>query len=344
MKNLLVLSFLLTAFTSLGQIGGNYSFGHLNLPFSARNLALGGDYISISDEDISSTALNPALLNEKHHKQIAFNQSLMAGGLKSSMLNFGWNLKDQIMTGVHLRYIGYGTFLRTDQFGNELGDFHPFDYDLSFSAVKPMTPRWKVGASLRMISSKIDIYNAIGLSIDMGAHYHNEDQQLSAAFLVKNAGYQLKGYTKDTRSPLPVQVQAAVSKKLAHAPFRFSLVAHHLNIWDLTYNDPNAQPTIDALTGDTIPVPTANTIEKIARHFSYQAEILLSKNLHINAGFDYHQRKEMRLASKPGMAGFSFGVSMWFKRIMIDYGFGIVSSAGYQHMITLQTNLDQWRR
>lgn len=344
MRKILALTILLSSWTSFGQIGGNYSFGHLNLPFSARNLALGGDFISVSDKDITSTALNPALLNKDHHKQIAFNQALMAGGLKSSMLNFGWNLKDKIMTGVNFRYIGYGSFLRTDEFGNELGDFHPFDYDLSFSGVRAMTPKWNVGASLRFISSKIDIYNSLGLSLDMGAYYKDEDRLLSAAFLVKNAGYQIKGYNKGVHSPLPIQVQAAITKKLAHAPFRFTLLGHHLNIWDLTYNDPNALPTIDALTGDTLPVKRANGIEKVARHFSYQAEILLGNNLHVNAGFDYHQRKEMRLESKPGMAGFSFGVSMWFKRFMVDYGFGVVSSAGFQHMITLQTNLDQWRR
>lgn len=344
MKKLLVLSILLASVNTYAQMGGNYSFGYLNLPFSARNLALGGDFIGISDQDITSSALNPALLNKEHHKQIAFNQALMAGGIKASMLNFGWNYKDKIRTGVNLRYIGYGGFIRTDEYGTEIGDFHPFDYDLSFSGAKPMTPHWTVGASLRMISSKIDIYKALGLSLDMGAHYQNEDKLLWASFLVKNAGFQIKGYNKGVHSPLPVQVQASISKKLAHAPFRFSLVGHHLNTWDLTYNDPNAQPTIDALTGDTIPVPRANGIEKAARHLSYQAEILLGKNLHVNAGFDYHQRREMRLVSKPGMAGFSFGVSMWFKRIMVDYGFGIVSSAGFQHMITLQTNLDQWRR
>jgi len=136
----------------------------------------------------------------------------------------------------------------------------------------------------------------------------------------------------------------AFSYKLNHAPFRFSLLAHHLNKWDITYNDPNLKPTIDQLTGDTIPVKYAGFGEKLARHFTYQVEILISKNIHLRGGFDYHRRQEMKLEERPGMAGFTMGLGLYFKKISIDYGFSIYSRAGFNNMLTLSTNLSHWRK
>src|SRR5690554_7802460 len=83
-----------------------------------------------------------------------------------------------------------------------------------------------------------------------------------------------------------------VSHKLEHAPFRFSIVAHHLNTWDLSYNDPNAKPTTDPLTGELVPVEKAGFGEKLGRHFIFQVETLIGKAVRVRAAFDYNQRRE----------------------------------------------------
>ena len=163
--------------------------------------------------------------------------------------------------------------------------------------------------------------------------------------MVKNAGVQFNTYTAEgTKASLPAEFQMALSYKLPHAPFRVSLLAHHLNKWDLTYNDPSLVPTIDPLSGDTIPVPRANFLEKTARHFTYQVEALISKNINFRVGFDYHRRKELALSQRPGVAGLSFGLGLKFNKFSLDYGFIIYSRAGYNNMFTLSTNLSKWRK
>ena len=112
----------------------------------------------------------------------------------------------------------------------------------------------------------------------------------------------------------------------------------------MTYTDPNAQPTVDMLTGDTIPVKRAGFFEKLGQHFTYQLEVLATKNIHIRAGFDYYTRQSMKLESRPGIAGFSFGFGLYFKKFSIDYGFTTFSRAGFNNMLSISANIGKIKK
>ena len=307
-------------------------------------MALGTDIISIQDGDQNLAVLNPAVLNDKMHNSLATNQALLPSGINYGMFNYARSLKNDLTGMGHIRYVDYGKMVRRDEIGNEQGVFKPMDFIIGASIGKSFAPNWSVGLGVNLLYSQLESYSSFGANIDMGVLYHNEEKLFSAGMVAKNAGIQFKGYTKSNRDPLPVEFQAAFTKKLRYAPFRFSLLAHHLNRFDLSYNDPTLQPTFDALTGDTIPVPRASIAEKIAQHFTYQVEILLTENFHLRTAFDYLKRQEMKLVSRPGLSGFSFGVGVAFKRFSIDYGALIHSRAGSQHMISLRSQLDKWRK
>mgnify|MGYP001330380297 FL=1 len=51
----------------------NTSYNSLNAHSSSRVLSMGGDVISIFDNDVSLANFTPSLLNENMDKQIAFN-------------------------------------------------------------------------------------------------------------------------------------------------------------------------------------------------------------------------------------------------------------------------------
>lgn len=341
---LLCLFFLFTGF-SYSQTGGSFAFPFIDLTYNARSAGLGGDFISAFDQDINMGVANPSLLNPSMAKSIGFNQALLAGGINYGMVNYAFN-KEQLGTfSTYIQYISYGKFQRTAVNGIIEGTFSPFEMVAGGGYGKQLNPRISVGANAKFIYSQLETYTSFGAAIDLAGTYYNEDKGFLVTAIVKNGGVQFNSYVKESnRAALPVEFQLATSYKLAHAPFRFSLLAHHLNKWDLTYNDPNAQPTIDALTGDTIPVPKAGFMEKVGRHFTYQVETLISKNIHIRTGFDYQRRKELMLETRPGLAGFSFGLGLYFKKFSIDYGFLIYSRAGFNNMLTLTTNLEKWRK
>ena len=345
MRATLILLFLFITFNSNSQLGGNYAFSFIDLAYNARSAALGGNYISVKDGDLNIGINNPSLLNSEMTKKVSLSQSLMSGGINYGMTDYAFQLKDIGVMSTYIKYVNYGKFNRTSINGTSEGTFTPFEMVMGAGLGRSINERISVGGNLNFIFSQLEGYSSFGVGIDLAGTYYDEDKRILVTAMAKNAGVQFNAYAKNgNRAPLPTDFQLATSYKLEHAPFRFTLLAHHLNKWDLTYNDPTLVPTIDPLTGDTNAVERAGVVEKIARHFTYQLEAPLSKNFHLRIGFNYHRRKELGLETRPGAAGFSFGTALYFKKFSLDYGFVVYSSAGFNNMISFTVNMDKWRK
>lgn len=315
------------------QTGGIYSFQNLNMNYSARAMSLGGDVISIVDPDLNFALSNPALLQVKSSGFGSLSQSIMASGVNTGLLTYGQQF-GKYMTAAHFRYVSYGKMKRTDVNGTDLGSFSPGDFILGVSGNKAINERMYVGATLNFLYAQLDSYTSFGNSIDVGGYYYDPEKRLAVAGVVKNLGIQWKSFNGD-RNPLPLEVQLGLTHKLAHAPFRFSIVAQHLQKWDLTYFDPNAKDRVDPLTGDTIHPKKENFLGKTARHGKLQVEILFGTKFSIQTAFDYQRRKELALTGRGGLSGFSFGCSFNLKRFRIDYGWYVYSVAGGQHGLSI---------
>lgn len=340
----LIIILCLIPFVTFGQTGGKNAFPFLDLPDNARSAALGRKFITAFDDDINTGIQNPASFNSEMDNSIGFNQALLAGGINHGMVAYAKDIKNVGTAALHLRYVAYGKMDRTDVNGENIGTFSAGDFALGGSVGRTLNENLSIGATFNIIWSQLESYNSMGLSVDIAGMYRSLNERTTVSAVVRNAGVQLTTYTEDIRAPLPIQAMLGFSHKLEHAPFRFSVVAHHLNKWDLTYNDPNAQPTTDPLTGEYVPVETAGFGEKLGRHFIVQVETLIGKTVRIRGAFDYNQRREMLVQNRPGMGGFSFGAGMNFKRFTVDYGLFIFSSAGFNNMISLRTDFDKWRK
>lgn len=344
MKRLLLLFIIFLSTGVFAQIGGNYSFPFIDLSYNARSLGLGGDFITGRDQDINMGIENPSLLNSEMNSAIGFNHALMAGGINYGMVNYGYDLSFGTMA-TYIKYVSYGTMDRTAINGIKEGTFSPIEMVVGSGVGKTINKRLSVGANLNFIYSQLETYNAFGASIDFAGTIRDDEKGYLVTALAKHVGVQFDSYVQDgQRNSLPIEFQLAGAYKIPHAPFRFTVLAHHLNTWDLSYTDPDAQPTVDALTGDTIPVPKAGFAEKLGRHFTIQLETIIGKNIHLRTAFDFNRRKELALATRPGAAGLSFGLGLYFKKFSLDYGFMIYSRAGFNNMITLSTHLSEWRK
>src|SRR5690554_6453573 len=328
----------------IGQTGGKNAFPFLDLPYNARAASLGRQFITAFDDDINTGIQNPASFNSQMDNSMGFNQALLAGGINHGMIVYAKYFENVGTAALHLRYVAYGKMDRTDINGEKIGTFSAGDFALGGSIGRTLNQNISIGATFNLIWSQLESYNSMGVSIDLAGMYRSESERTTVSAIVRNAGVQLSTYTEKTRAPLPIQAMLGVSHKLEHAPFRFSIVAHHLNTWDLSYNDPNAKPTTDPLSGEIVPVKKAGFGEKLGRHFIFQVETLIGKTVRIRGAFDYNQRREMLVQNRPGMGGFSFGAGLNFKRFTVDYGLYVYSSAGFNNLISLRTDFDQWRK
>ena len=86
---------------------GSSVFHFLNLPASSRLNALGGENVSIADDDISMAFANPALLTANTDKVLQLNYAYYLAGTMFGSAMYGHNYKENYFAaGVH--YLDYG--------------------------------------------------------------------------------------------------------------------------------------------------------------------------------------------------------------------------------------------
>jgi len=344
LKHTVLYILLILSLNLYAQIGGNSTYEFLNLPNSARIASLSGSIIAIKDNDLSNSFINPSLLNDSMANSIAVNYVNYYADVKMGYVSYARKYKENSNIAVGIHYINYGDFTEADETGKVTGSFKAAEYALNVMWSKPIDSMFTIGINVKPILSNLEKYTSVGIVADAGITYNNPKKLLSAAFVIKNMGTQLKPYYKGCYEPVPFEIQLGVSKKLAHAPFRFSILAHHLETPDLTYNNPNdVNNQTDPLTGETQP-KEYNLGEKIMRHIVIGTEILLTKNLYFNLGYNYQRRQEMKVEAKTGWTGLSWGLGMKISKFRFSYGRATYHIAGPSNYFSISTNISDFRK
>jgi len=324
------------------QVGGKAAYEFLNLVSSARVAALGGNLITVKDDDLSLFTQSPALLNSSMDKQLSLNYVNYFAGINYGFVAYSRSFDKYGSFAAGLQYINYGKFVRADETGEVQGEFRAGEYALHLGWAKQIDTLFSVGATLKTIYSSFDTYNSFGMALDMGATFQNLKRNFVASLVVKNAGVMIKPYTPGNHEPLPIEIQLGVSKRLEHLPFRLSIVAQHLETPDMSYIDPNtAPPAVDPLTGDSIK-PKKMIGDKIMRHFIFGGEFLPAKFLSIRFGYNYQRRQELKVATKVSTIGISWGFGIKVSKFTFSYGRATYSLAGASNHISISTNLGEF--
>ena len=343
-RNPLFWFFLISGFSAFAQIGGDNTFEFLNLTFSARAAALGGYTLPTKDDDINLVYQNPAVLSSAMHNNLSLSYVNYFSNINYGYTAYAREFKKVGMFAAGLQYLDYGRFDEADETGEKTGSFYAAEYCLHLTYARPIDSLFSVGANLKTIYSVLDDYWSGGNVIDVSGMYANDAKNFTAAIIVKNVGRQWKGYSEGVIEPMPFEVQAGITKKPKHAPFRMSFIFKHLEKWDLTYIDPANPPvTEDPITGEPVKEKKlAKFTDKLMRHIHISTEMILSKNFHIRLAYNYQRRQELQTETKPGLVGVSFGFGFKIKRFQISYGHGNYHLAGGTNNFTVTTNLSDF--
>jgi hypothetical protein len=246
------------------------------------------------------------------------------------------------MFGIGVNYINYGDFVMRDDIGNEQGTFKANENTFNFTYARPFK-QFNYGATMKLLFSNLESYRSTGIALDLGGSYTDSASGLGLSFSLLNVGSQVKTYYGNTEA-LPFEARFAVTKKLAHAPFRFTLTLHNLQKFDLTYDDElNSTNQIDLSTG--LPIKEEyNFGDKVMRHVAIGTEFLLSENLNLRVGYNHQQRRELSIEEKPGTVGFSWGFGLRIKKINMSYGSARYHLSGSTNMFSLSLNPSDFYR
>lgn len=272
------------------------AYNFLRLPVSAHAAALGGDNITIIEDDPTLIFHNPALITSVTDKSINLNYMTYMEGTKTASASFVRAYKEKGTWGVMAQYMDYGSIKEMTPDNIHTGDFSAKDIMVGGSFAYLLGKNIAGGVSAKIITSNIAGYSSMAVAVDLGLNYYLPEKGLSISAMAKNLGGQIKAYEDDFEK-IPVDVLLGVSKKLGNAPLSFSASLSGLNDWD----------------------------GGLKNHLAIGAEILLSSNMYIAGGYNFRRSNEMSIAEDEGEsshgAGLSLGGGLQLQRLKINVAY-----------------------
>ncbi|PCI93372.1 MAG: hypothetical protein COB15_16575 [Flavobacteriales bacterium] len=348
MKKIIVVFLVLISLGANAQIGGTNTYEFLNIPISARVAALGGSVIAVHDNDPTLSFTNPSLLNKEMNGMLTFSYLNYFADINHGFFSYVKDFKKAGTFSLGMKYLNGGTVLETDEGGNEFGNFSmASEYAFVIGWGKNIDSSFSVGANLKPIYSNLFTYNSAGIAMDFSATYYNKQKGFTASMLVKNVGAQLSPYVEGRdKEPIPFEIQAGISQKLKHVPFRLSVDLVQLQNWNLAYNDSVVATNNNSNLTDEDKAERNKTsfLSETFRHMVFGGEFVPSKSFMIRFGFSYKRRAELAHDVAPGLIGLSWGLGFRIKKFHISYGSAKYHLAGPSNHFTVTTNLSEYYR
>ena len=308
-----------------GQTG--QSFTSLHQPAFARIAGLGGVNASLLDAGQGFFLYNPALLSEDFNDHMALSYGILPIGPGLSNLNYSFNIDQVGSFGAGLQYVSYGSIQGFDITGRPTQEFNPSDFTLSASHARQAN-NFKLGATVKFSNTSINGYNGNALMFDLGGLFIHPEKDLTVGMVIRNLGIVTSEFSPTSKTQLPFDVQLGTSIKPEYLGVRFSVTLHHLQQWDLMFEEPE--------------VKTLNTtLDNMFRHVVIGAEILINNNLTLLTGYNQLRRQELKLENRGGFSGFSFGMALSMKYFNLDYAYGGYHVSGNTSTFTIAADLSQ---
>ena len=289
-------------------------YNFLRLPVSAHAAALGGDNISIIEDDESMIFNNPALLSSVSDKTINLNYMNYMSGANTASASFNRIIKERASVAASAQFIDYGKMKETDENNIQTGEFSAKDISIAGYFSYMLTDRLAGGITAKFITSYIGDYNSIAMGVDLGLNYYDPEKEWSVSLVAKNLGGQMKAYD-DQYDRMPIDIQLGASKRFAHMPFRISATLVDLNHLDY----------------------------KFINHLVAGVDIIISPTIWVGAGYNFRRANEMKITEADGEsshgAGLSFGAGINLERFKLNLAYGKYHVSSSSILINLAYSL-----
>lgn len=296
MKKAVFAMLMCLGWASSGAQESQTTFNFLRLPVSAHAAALGGENITIVEDDPSLLFHNPSLLTNVSDKSINLNFMSYMEGAKTASASFAKAINDKASWAVGAQYMDFGSMKEVTADNVTTGSFSAKDVLVSGSFAYVLSKHLAGGITAKFISSSIAGYNALAVGVDLGLNYYDEGRGLSVSAVARNLGGQVKAYEDDFER-MPLDLQVGVSKKLVGAPLRFSATLVKLNDWE----------------------------DGLKKHIVVGADILLSEAIYIAGGYNFGRADDMTIEdaenSSSHGAGLSLGAGLQLERFKLQMAY-----------------------
>ena len=337
LRKIIIFFCLSVTYLSIAQVGGESTYQFLNLIASPRQAALGGKVLTNVDYDVTQAIFNPATINAEMDNQLAVNYTSYLGGISYGTASYAYTIDRRTQTfHAGITYVNYGAFDGYDEAGNSTGTFSGNETALSFGyATQIGYTDFYVGANAKLITSKLEQYNSLGVATDFGLIYINDYLDFNAALVVRNLGTQITTYA-DLRERLPFEVSFGMSQRLENVPIRWHVTLENLQEWPISRPNP-ARATSD-LSGNTSS-EKIGFIGQVIRHTIIGAEVFPEGGFNIRLGYNFRRGEELRIVDQRNFSGLSAGLSIKMNKMRFSYTHAKYTSAANSNFFGLQIDL-----
>ena len=336
-KNITSCFCLLSVFFAFSQVGGETTYQFLNLVSSPRQAALGGKVLTNIDYDVTQAIYNPSTINVEMDNQLSVNYSSYLGGISygTAAYAYTWDRRTQTFH-IGMTYINYGQFDGYDELGTPTGSFTGNEAALSFGYAKQIGfSDFYLGGNIKLITSKLEQYSSLGVAVDAGLIYIDEDIEFQATLVVRNFGTQITTYAGQNE-PLPFEVDFGMSQTLENVPLRWHLTFENLQKWPIGSPNP-ARATTDLEGNQT--QEKVGFFANVFRHTIIGAELFPDKGFNIRIGYNFRRAEELRILDQRNFSGLSAGFSVKLNKLRFSYTHAKYTSAANANFFGLQIDL-----
>ena len=298
---------------------GSSSYSYLDLPASARTMALGGSVVAVSSHDLGGALYNPALLSAETHMVLQASYTyLMPGSMYGSALyghtfgssssKYGDEKPNRLMVGV--QFVSNGKLYEATEQGYLTGaEYNLSDVAIYASYARQLGRMFRVGVTLKPIVSSYAGYTSFALGADIGGHFQTRDSALQVGVSLQNIGWQLRTYyPEQDREKLPLNLQVGLSYRVPKVPIRLGLTIHNLQSPRLDYDYTNRYTPELSEERESGHIGTA---DMIFRHTIWYVDVCpQSEKWWVTLSYNHRRRQECKLTDQKSIAGFALGAGV----------------------------------
>lgn len=304
------------------------AFNTLRLPASSHAAALGGQNVTLIEDEPTAGWYNPALYANVSDLSAGLDFMTYAAGSTWMGAHFVKAFGERHTMAVGVQYMNYGKMDETDEAGNTLGQFSAKDIVIGAGYSYLLSDRWTGGANLKMMVSNLADYTALAAAIDVGVNYYDDENDLSVSASLQNIGTQLKAYHDGQRTHLPFTLALGFSKGMAHLPVRFHVTMTDVTRWKSSYYV--LPENKDKDKSDKV------GFGKIAlNHFVLGLDILPTDYLYLSVGYNFRRAYELKASGSSHLAGLSAGAGVNIKH----FKFGVSYAKYHQASNSIMANV-----
>lgn len=329
MKHIRLTAFLLAWSCLLSAQEGGEVFTFLRYPTSSHVNALGGHTVSLIERDPSLIFHNPALLGGEMDGMANLNYMNYIADIHVGSAVYTSAFRERGAWGIGARFFSYGNLKEVDASHTILGNFSANDLSINAFYSYDLSDRWRGGVSFGMLYSGLAEYTSFGIAVDAGLSYFDPEKGLSCGFALKNIGAQLKAYD-EKREKLPWDIQLGLTKKMDHAPLRFSVTAMYLNRWKFNYVDASLKET----------ELNENIFQTAVKHLVFGVDFIPSENFWVGIGYNPKTGADMQLKEGGNrLGGFSAGAGLKISRFDLSVSAARYHPSALSLMLSLSMSL-----